>query len=293
MILSQIELFKPEQMPSNDMKLIAPTSAPTNGNTTVSRSTFYQGDCLVEMDKIADKSVDMILCDLPYGTTACKWDSVIPFVPLWKQYERIIKDNCAIVLLSQEPFTSYLLISNVKKYRHKRIWVKDKCPNFLQAANQPKRLHEDILVFSVGTFGYQSKNKCTYNPIMNKRDLEKNPTNDNKLMSERMAEKVGTKNIRTKFKSDEKYNGNFTYPSDINYFPIDINNLYHPTQKPVSLMEYLIKTYTNEGETVLDNCMGSGTTGVACRNTNRHFIGIEKDEKYFNIAVSRVSAYCG
>ena len=249
---------------------------------------LMHGDCLEMMRKIPDGSVDLILTDPPYGTTACKWDSVIPFEPLWKHYERIVKDNGVVALLSQEPFTSYLLISNIKKYRHKRIWVKDKCPNFLQAANQPKRLHEDILIFSSGTFGYQSKNKCTYNPIMNKRDIEKKATNDNKLISKRMSEKAGVKNIKTKFKSDKNYNGNFTYPSDVNYFPIDINDLHHPTQKPVELMEYLIKTYTNEGETVLDNTMGSGTTGVACVNTNRNFIGIEKDDKYFEIAENRI-----
>ena len=253
---------------------------------------IIHGDCLEVMPEL-DVKVDMILADLPYGTTACKWDTVIPFEPLWENYKRLIKDNGVVALLSQEPFTSYLLISNIKKYRHKRIWVKDKCPNFLQAANQPKRLHEDILIFSVGTFGYQSKNKCTYNPIMDKRDLEKKATNDNKLMSKRMSEKAGIKNIRTKFKSDENYNGNFTYPSDVNYFPIDINDLHHPTQKPVALFEYLIKTYTNEGETVLDNTAGSMTTAIACINTNRKYICIEKNKEYYEMGKQRVENHLG
>ena len=148
MILSQIELFKPEQMPGNELKLIAPTSSPTIGNTTVSRSTFYQGDCLVEMDKIADKSVDMILCDLPYGTTACKWDTIIPFDKLWEQYKRVSKDNAAIVLTAAQPFTSSLIMSNISIFKYCWVWDKKRPSNFPLAKYVPLKVTEDICVFS-------------------------------------------------------------------------------------------------------------------------------------------------
>ncbi len=264
---------------------VEPTSvSPAIAKPFVSRSTFYQGDCLVEMDKIADKSVDMILCDLPYGTTACKWDSVIPFEPLWNQYERVIKDNGAIVLFASQPFTSVLIMSNLKNYKYNWTWNKKAPYGFAFAKHQPLRVIEDIVVFNV---------KNNYNPQMtlaeakNKRPRNKKYSVDGDL----------TANIKNRY-AGENHNEDLRYP--INYIEIrndtkECNKLnrMHPTQKPVELMEYLIKTYTNEGDTVLDNCMGSGTTGVACKKTGRHFIGIEKDEKYFEIAVSRVSAYCG
>lgn len=245
---------------------------------SVSRSTFYQGDCLIEMDKIADKSVDMILCDLPYGTTACKWDSVIPFEPLWKHYKRIAKDGAAIVLTATQPFTSYLVLSEIKMYKHQWIWVKDKPSNFGAAKYVPLKYFEDVLVFGSAK---------TYNPQMWDAGFKSNIGGS--------KTKEGEAVFKSKLKSIPRLS-NDRYPKNIIEIPTPKHNgegTYHPTQKPVELMGYLIKTYTNEGDTVLDNCMGSGSTGVACKKTGRHFIGIEKDPKYFDIAVRRVSEYCG
>lgn len=245
------------------------TSSLTCGKPTVSRSILYQGDCLVEMDKITDKSVDMILCDLPYGTTQCKWDSIIPFKQLWKQYGRIIKDNGAIVLFGSEPFSSYLRLSNMNIYKYDWYLRKNKTTGFLNAKKQPLRKYELVSIFY--------KKQCTYNPQFY------------------FGKKHGTGGYKDKDKTEIYGNQKPKIPYETNvYYPnnelelLAVQDVLHPTQKPIELMEYLIKTYTNEGETVLDNCMGSGTTGVACQNTNRHFIGIEKDEKYFEIAVKRI-----
>lgn len=261
------------------------TVSPAIAKPFVSRSTFYQGDCLVEMDKIADKSIDMILCDLPYGTTACKWDSIIPFEPLWKHYERVIKDNGAIVLFGKEPFSSFLRISNIKIYKYDLIWQKDRLTNIFTVKYRFGDVHENMSVFY--------KNQCTYNPQKVKGWISNNRPNCAKTTkmaggnyNETMGQQLTQNNMYEPLVnpiSILKFNREFSHKKP----------RMHPTQKPVELMEYLIKTYTNEGETVLDNCMGSGTTGVACKKTGRHFIGIEKDEKYFEIAVSRVSAYCG
>ena len=262
-----------------------PTSvSPAIAKLPVSRSTFYQGDCLVEMDKIADKSVDMILCDLPYGTTACKWDSVIPFEPLWEHYERIIKDNGAIVLFSSQPFTTDLINSNRSIFKYEIIWDKIGGSNFQLAKVQPLKRHENILVFG--------KTKVIYNPQMKLRGKPKDYSNSSydalkNGMHFNSNDFESAKIVRT-----EKYPDSIIEISGQSKECNNVNRV-HSTQKPVELMEYLIKTYTNEGETVLDNCMGSGTTGVACKKTGRNFIGIEKDPKYFEIAVSRVSAYCG
>jgi site-specific DNA-methyltransferase (adenine-specific) len=234
--------------------------------------TLYKGDCLVEMDKIADKSIDMILCDLPYGTTACKWDIIIPFEPLWEHYERIIKDNGAMVFTSSQPFTTDLINSNRKLFKYEWIWDKKMVTGVGQVKIKPMKCHENILIFSKG--------KTTYNPQF--REV-KSPFG--KLSN------TTSKSTSLKTYDEINFNVGVGYPKTIIEFPRP-NNLsgggYHPTQKPVALMEYLIKTYTNEGETVLDNCMGSGTTGVACKNTNRNFIGIEMDENYFNIAQKRI-----
>jgi len=265
---------------------VEPTSvSPAIAKPFVSRSTFYQGDCLVEMDKIADKSVDMILCDLPYGTTQNKWDSVIPFEPLWKQYERIIKYNGAIVLTASQPFTSALVMSNPKLFKYEWIWDKVVPTGHLNAKRMPMKVHESILVFY--------KSTPTYNRQMTDKPKEYQRPN-RKLVKDAFYETKNYGDAKRGFAYDSDYTK--TNPKTIIQFSngngySKKNN--HPTQKPVELMEYLIKTYTNEGETVLDNCMGSGTTGVACKKTGRHFIGIEKDKKYFEIAVSRVSAYCG
>jgi len=240
----------------------------------VSRSTFYQGDCLVEMDKIPDKSIDMILCDLPYGTTQNKWDSIIPFDKIWQHYKRIVKSNAAIVLTGQDKFTAKLILSNEKWHRYNLIWEKSKPTGFLNANRMPLRVHEDISVFY--------KSLPTYNPQFT--------IGEKSHLRGHTKEKKQTNNCYGTF-SQDVYNSqptNEKHPKSILKFAAPHPPI-HPTQKPIALFEYLIKTYTNEGETVLDNCMGSGTTGVACRNTNRHFIGIEKDEKYFDIAVRRAS----
>lgn len=231
-----------------------------------------QGDCLELMKDIPDKSIDMILCDLPYGTTACKWDIVIPFDKLWEQYNRIIKDNGAIVLFGSEPFSSKLRISNMKNYRYDWIWKKTKFSNFLCLKKQPARNYENICVFY--------KKQPTYNPQMEKGE----PYKDNG----RKIRKSNQQTFGVKTQLPVINNGT-RYPNSIIFFSNGNNKNVHPTQKPVALLEYLIKTYTNEGETVLDNCMGSGSTGVACINTNRNFIGIELEENYYKIACERIN----
>ena len=233
---------------------------------------LLQGDCLDLMNNIPDKSVDMILCDLPYGTTACKWDDVIPFEKLWKQYNRIIKDNGAIVLTASQPFTSALIMSNPKMFKYCLVWDKVAVTNPMLAKKQPMRCHEDMVVFY--------KNQPKYNPIMVKGIKWKRAgkkIHNTETLGETKLINPGND------KSDLKYPKTILRISNAN----KLNRL-HPTQKPVALMEYLIKTYTNEGDLVLDTCMGSGTTGVACKNLNRNFIGIELDEEYFNIAKQRI-----
>ncbi len=242
---------------------------------------LMQGDCLELMKDIQDKSIDMILCDLPYGTTACKWDTIIPFKPLWEQYNRIIKKHCAIVLFGIEPFASYLRMSNIKNYRHEWVWNKEQAGNFIQAKNHPLRVTENIMVFC--------NEKVRYYPIMEKAKEENKRPLSKKLQKTDFLGKVS----QGEFKPSENYNPDLRYPKNILTFNArskECNNVnrVHPTQKPVALCEYLIKTYTNEGETVLDNCMGSGTIGVACKNLNRNFIGIELDEGYFKIAKERI-----
>jgi len=235
------------------------------------------GDCLIEMQKIPDKSIDMILCDLPYGTTACKWDTIIPFEPLWKEYKRIIKDNGAIVLTASQPFTSALVMSNVKMFRYEWIWQKQKGSNYANANKIPMKVHENVLVFY--------KSLPTYNP--QKTDLEKS-----------YYRKGGVRKSPTKVMGKKSPAGNYlTDGVRIGRFPISVQKIssegmdkgnHHPTQKPVALFEYLIKTYTNEGDLVLDNCAGSGTTGVACKNLNRQFILIEKEQEYIDIINKRL-----
>ena len=233
---------------------------------------LWQGDCLELMNDIPEKSVDCIITDLPYGTTQCKWDTIIPFEPLWKQYNRIIKDNGAIVLFGTEPFSSHLRLSNLKNYKYDWIWDKVKGTGFLNAKRQPMRNHELISVFY--------KKQCTYNP--------------QKTYGHKMKKSYRSKDLQTdvygEMKNDYTYESTERYPRSIQVFSTDTqNSSLHPTQKPVALIEYLIKTYTNDGELVFDSCMGSGTTGVACINTNRRFIGIELDNNYFEIAKNRIS----
>lgn len=218
------------------------------------------------MQDIPDNSIDMILCDLPYGTTACKWDCVIPFEPLWGQYKRIAKDNAAIVLFGSEPFSTMLRYSNLKMFKYDWIWEKPKGSGFYNAKKMPLKNHEIISVFY--------KKLPTYNPQMSKG---KPYVCKQGYVGEYLG---GSKN------SVITVNNGTRYPVTIQKFNIEVG--YHPTQKPVKLLEYLIKTYTNEGETVLDNCMGSGSTGVACINTNRRFIGMELSDHYFNVAKERI-----
>lgn len=237
----------------------------------MSNIKLWNGDCLELMKNIPDKSVDMILCDLPYGTTQCKWDTIIPFEPLWEQYNRVIKDNGAIVLFATEPFGSKLRLSNIKNYKYDWIWDKVKGTGFLNAKRQPMRNHELICVFY--------KKQCTYNP---------QKTYGHKLKKSYRSKELQT-DVYGEMKNDYTYESTERYPRSIQVFSTDTqNSSLHPTQKPVALCEYLIKTYTNEGELVLDNCMGSGTTGVAAKNLHRDFIGIELNEEYFNIAKERI-----
>lgn len=237
---------------------------------------LYQGDCLELMSGIPDRSIDMILADLPYGITACSWDTVIPLKPLWGQYERVIKDNGAIVLFGSEPFSTKLRDSNIKNYKYDWIWEKDNSTGFQLARVMPLKKHENIMVFSKGVTYPVSNNKMMYKPqglkVLNKR-------NTRGKKSEYLTES-GCKN--------NSYVQSYTgYPTSIIKFN-KVKNTLHPTQKPVALLEYLIKTYTNEGDLVLDNVMGSGSTGVACKNLDRRFIGLELDEKYFEIAKNRI-----
>lgn len=229
------------------------------------------GECLERMQEIETGSVDMVMADLPYGTTACKWDAVIPFAPLWEQYRRVCKKNAAIVLTASQPFTSALVMSNTAMYRHQWVWNKNNSAGFATAKIRPLAICEDVLVFGNG--------KVNYYPQMTKGKLRK---------------KGG-------YGSSDNYGIVPTVSVNDDYYPknlIEIGNAsqvgkVHPTQKPVALMEYLIRTYTNEGETVLDNTMGSGTTGVACINTGRKFIGIERDPEYFKIAQDRCDPLAG
>jgi len=238
------------------------------------------GDCLDEMQKIHDHSIDMILCDLPYGTTSQKWDSVIPFNLLWNQYERIIKPNSAIVLTAQQPFTSALIMSNIQLYKYNWHWNKIRPSSFFNAKNAPMKKIEDICVFSFGTIANRSQKLMKYKPQGLIACNRKIPPKNNTVPAQST---IGKRPSRA-----NAYNQYFTnYPSDLIEFQFEQNPI-HPVQKPVSLMEYLVKTYTDEGDIVLDNCMGVGTTGIACLNTNRQFIGIEKDPKYFDIAKRRI-----
>jgi site-specific DNA-methyltransferase (adenine-specific) len=236
--------------------------------------TLIHGDCLVEMQRIPDKSVDMVLCDLPYGYTACSWDVIIPFDKLWQQYRRVIKDNGAIVLFGSEPFSSMLRVSNIEMYRYDWIWQKNKSANFAQAPYMPLKNTETISVFSYGRIAKNSKNRMRYYP--------QGVSQCNKVCKGKKAD-----DLRPNRAVQNDYRQTITgYPTQILPFAKDGNA--HPTQKPVALLEYLIKTYSNDGDTILDNTMGSGSTMVACVNTKRNGIGIELDDNYFKIAQKRV-----
>lgn len=232
--------------------------------------TLFNGDCLQVMAKFPSKSVDLILCDLPYGTTQCYWDSVIPLEQLWKHYCRIIKDNGAIVLTAMQPFTSLLVASNLSMFKYEWIWEKGNATGFLNAKKQPLRAHESVLVFY--------KKQPVYNPQItsgHKKATSKRAPIDSECYGKTLK--------NTDYCSTDRY------PRSIQFFSSDkqVEN-YHPTQKPVALIEYLVRTYTNVGGLVLDNCMGSGTTGVACVNSCRSFIGIEQEYRYFDVSCRRI-----
>jgi len=229
------------------------------------------GNCLEVMKEIEDKSIDMILCDLPYGTTSCSWDIIIPFEPLWEQYKRIIKDNGAIVLTASQPFTSALVMSNVEMFKYDLVWNKNLATGFLNANRMPLRSHEEILIF------YKKQ------PIYNPQKIK------GKKNHSRGKNKCKTNNLYGYHKIAEDNFTELKHPKSV----LEIQKEHpsktiHPTQKPVALFEYLIKTYTNENDLVLDNCAGSGTTGIACINTKRNYILIEKEKEYYDIIIKRI-----
>lgn len=236
---------------------------------------LYNGDCLVEMNKIEDKSVDLILCDLPYGSTQCSWDSIIPFYKLWEQYNRVLKDTGIVVLFSSGLFTIDLINSNRKDFKYKLIWKKNVPTGMSSAKYRPMKYYEEICVFY--------KKKGTYNPQMKPREgVGKACYNYDHY--------CGDSNHVSYEKVKKRYDPDWVQPSDILEFNVvpNRNGKVHPTQKPIELLEWLIKTYSNENDLVLDNTMGSGSTGVACVNLNRNFIGIEMDETYFKISEQRI-----
>lgn len=243
---------------------------------------LYHGDCLDILPTLEAQSVDAVICDPPYGTTACKWDSVIPFEPMWKELKRVVKRHSAIVLFGSQPFTSALVMSNPKWFRYDWVWEKNRAANFVSARHQPLRMHESIIVFC--------QSQCTYNPIREtRRGQGVSRANRITAPSKKPIGIYGTLTGSGTGIREEK-----RYPSSIQKFNIDSSNQYeqkvfHPTQKPLALLEYLVRTYTNEGDVVLDFTMGSGTTGHACANTGRRFIGIEKDEQYYRVASDRIA----
>lgn len=245
---------------------------------------LMHGDCLELMKNIPDGSIDMVLCDLPYGTTRAKWDVKIPFMPLWDQYKRIVKTRGAIVLFSAEPFTSELVLSNKKMFRYDIIWTKKQPTGFLNAKKMPLRCHENILIFY--------KALPTYNPQMwVKENVREGRVRKNSGSAEQYRE-FRKDNYRYK-ETGKRYPLSFVNFSNWNgaLFGDNSKSTKHPTQKPTELLEYLIQTYTHPGETVLDNCMGAGSTGIACLNTGREFIGIELDPEYYRVAKERIEQH--
>jgi site-specific DNA-methyltransferase (adenine-specific) len=263
---------------------------------------LLKGDCLELMSDIEDHSVDLILCDLPYGTTdrvgsqskgnrIFAWDNVIPLDQLWDHYRRLLKPQGAVVLTADQPFTSQLIMSNLEWFRYEWVWVKSKVTGFLHANARPMKATEDILVFSPASASggsVKAGTSMTYNAqgLIEKRVKKRNSASRLGQFLHQ-PEHMGAGN---KLLHDSEYEQKYTnYPNEVLEIPVEKKNM-HPTQKPVALMEYLIRTYSNEGELVLDNCMGSGTTGVACANTSRRFIGIESDSNYFDMAVARINS---
>lgn len=236
--------------------------------------TLYHDDCLEVLPELPDKSIDAVICDPPYGTTACKWDSVIPFEPMWEQLKRIIKPRGAIALFGSQPFTSALVMSNPGMFKWEDVWEKSRPVGFMNANRKPLRSHENILIFGSGVITYNPQ-KWQIDPLFIDRRKNVNDTGSNGAIYGGGGKK---RSVDTGWR----------FPYSIISVPSDWGKGMHPTQKPVPLLAYLVKTYTNEGDIVLDFTFGSGTTGVACVETNRNFIGIEKDKAYFDIAVKRI-----
>lgn len=250
------------------MEIIKNSNIPLFYETSsTAKSLCALGDCLEIMRDLPDGCVDMILCDLPYGTTACKWDSVIPFAGMWAQYKRIVKKDGAIVLTASQPFTTALAWSNLAAFKYQWVWLKERPSNPQLAKIQPLKVHEDVLVFSFGKVPYVPQGLVEIPEDRRKVHKPEANTLGHCVRKEYVQTHTGYPKSTLTFKSERGL---------------------HPTQKPVALMDYMVRTYTNEGGIVLDNCMGSGTTGVACANTNRHFIGIEQDPNYFKIATERI-----
>lgn len=235
--------------------------------------SLYHGDCLEVMRLIPDGSVDMVLCDLPYGITSNKWDAVIPFDDLWKAYHRVCKENAVIALFASQPFSSALVMSNPKEFRHEWIWIKNRGSNFANTVREPMKEHEHVLIFSKG--------KWTYN-----RQMQERTGGGAERVKYTFENQTAKSDNYRAFNRPNRNQGELRVPSSWQKFNVEVG--YHPTQKPVKLCEYLIRTYTNPGEVVLDNTMGSGSTGVAAMNTGRKFIGIELDDKYYEVAESRI-----
>lgn len=248
----------------------------------MSNIQLIHGDCLEKMQDIPDGSIDMVMTDPPYGTTACKWDSVIPLEPMWKQLKRVIKPNGAIVMTASQPFTTTLISSNMKMFKYCWVWEKDAAANFLNFKYQPAKKHEDIVVFGQMATSYSKNGNMKYYPQMEAGQPYIQKSGKQKTEKENPS-------VRSKIEQVITDNKGERFPDTIQKFSKDKGKI-HPTQKPVALIEYLIKTYTNEEETVLDFAMGSGTTGVACSNLNRNFIGIELDDKYFDMAKKRIGS---
>tara|TARA_R100001510_G_C7594448_1_gene163077 strand:- start:33 stop:860 length:828 start_codon:yes stop_codon:yes gene_type:complete len=262
---------------------------------------LFNDDCLKILPTIPDKSINLVLTDPPYGTTACSWDNIIPFDRMWNELNRVIKDNCAIVLFGSEPFSSYLRISNIKSFKYDWIWEKQKASNFMNAKYSPLKYHEIISVFSNNSHTYYPQkykvleiedvlklNKNQMQKLFETKDYDRYGKIDKrKIINDPITNKD---HIGNKLKRFRNADNGYRNPKSVIKINKDINTNIHPTQKPVVLMEYLIKTYTNGNDTVLDFTMGSGTTGVACKNLNRNFIGIEIDKEYFNIAKKRIES---
>ncbi len=242
--------------------------------------TIHLGDCLDIMPQIADKSVDAIICDLPYGTTPCKWDKMLPFDELWKHYKRIIKPYGAIVLFCQQPFTTKLISSNMDMWKYNWIWVKDNGTNFLNSHYQPIKITEDIAVFSFASSSPSHSIAMKYNPQMDIKAGKRYKTRQGNSTTTSVLRSLKGTNVYSESNGDR-------YPTNVIYFQRDTDKL-HPTAKPVNLIRYLIKTYSDVGGVILDNCMGTGTTCVAAIKEKRQYIGIEKDEQFFEIAKKRI-----